>query len=127
MASRVTVRAAGLVADGAAGDVDAHAAVKAGAHTVLAALGSQARVLTKVPVIAPDGSAASAKSPAAAAGASAAVHFDKLDLSADKLHLSLTAGALGSAMVPLPATLALDAPVVVVSAVGTHLASRSWR
>lgn len=95
------------MASGPPTDVDGHSSVKAGEATVLAAIGAQARVLTKVRVLRADGSTV-----APSGGALPSVHFDRLPLSGGE-SISLTAGALGSAVLPIP-HLEMGAPLVTV-------------
>jgi hypothetical protein len=108
--SRLTVRPVCIVAEGPDAALDAHAAVRAGEVTVLAALGSQARVLSRVRVLRGDDAAAAA-APATGAG----VHFDRLPPTpAPGDGVSFTAGALGAGTLPLGGVPSDGKAVVVV-------------
>ena len=100
---KVQLRALCVVATGPG--ADAHAMVKAGKVTVLAAVGSQARVLTAVPVVLPGGEVGPD-------GKGAVVSFDRIKAGDS---LALTAGPLGAATVGVD-DIAGEQPEVHVSA-----------
>ena len=106
---QLQIAAVGIIPSGPQAEIDANSSVKAGSSTVLAALGAQARVLTKVPVVRD----VAGLSSTASAAAPPTVHFDRLSLNGSDT-VSLSAGALGSAVVQVP-PLELNAPAVQAS------------